>query len=184
MKNLITLLLCVFLVASVNAQGKKAKNEKAKNEKTETVAKVDDATITKNVKEKLATTGSLKDAAITVETKDGVVTLTGSVKTGQLKGVATNVTKSVEGVKSVDNKLSVEGSSNNADATLAKDVKDKLAATESLKDSKIDAEAKDGVVTLKGSTKTGQLKGVATNVVKSVKGVKKVENQLSVEGKK
>ncbi len=45
---------------------------------------------------------------INVETKDGVVKLTGAVKTGGLKGVATTVTKSVKGVKKVDNQLAVQ----------------------------------------------------------------------------
>jgi hyperosmotically inducible protein len=67
-----------------------------------------DAAITAAVKEKLARTPSLKDANLNAATKDGVVTLTGSLKTGGLKGVATNVAKSVKGVKKVDNQITVE----------------------------------------------------------------------------
>ena len=72
------------------------------------VAPVTDANITTAVKEKLSKTPSLKDANINVSTKDGVVTLTGMLKTGGLKGVATNVTKSVKGVRKVDNKITIE----------------------------------------------------------------------------
>jgi hyperosmotically inducible protein len=71
-------------------------------------APANDATITTAVKDKLSKTPSLKDANINVVTKDGVVTLTGMLKTGGLKGVATNVTKSVKGVKRVDNQITVE----------------------------------------------------------------------------
>jgi hyperosmotically inducible protein len=66
-----------------------------------------DAQITTAVKEKLARTPSLKDANLQASTKDGVVTLTGTLKTGGLKGVATNVAKSVKGVKRVDNQITV-----------------------------------------------------------------------------
>ena len=73
-----------------------------------TTATVDDATITANVKDKLSRTPSLKNSNINVSTKDGVVTLTGYLKNGGLKGVATNVTKSVKGVKKVDNQIKME----------------------------------------------------------------------------
>jgi len=73
-----------------------------------TTAPVDDASITAAVRAKLARTPSLKDTNINVVTRDGIVTLTGLLKTGGLKGVATNVTKSVKGVKKVDNQIAVE----------------------------------------------------------------------------
>ena len=76
--------------------------------KPKKAAPVDDATITAAVNEKLSKTASLKTATLSAATKDGVVTLTGSVKTGGLKGVATNVAKSVKGVKKVDNQITVE----------------------------------------------------------------------------
>ena len=72
------------------------------------VAPVTDANITAAVKDKLSKTPSLKDANINVSTKDGVVTLTGMLKNGGLKGVATNVTKSVRGVRKVDNQITIE----------------------------------------------------------------------------
>jgi osmotically-inducible protein OsmY len=72
------------------------------------VAPTSDANITAAVREKLSKTPSLKDANINVMTKDGVVTLTGVLKTGGLKGVATNVTKSVKGVRKVDNQITIE----------------------------------------------------------------------------
>lgn len=82
----------------------------AKTEKTPAVdcSKVDDATLTANVKDKLAKAPSLKDAAVNVETKGGVVTLTGTVKNASIKGVATRMAKGVACVKSVDNELAIE----------------------------------------------------------------------------
>jgi osmotically-inducible protein OsmY len=71
-------------------------------------SKMTDDQITAAVKDKLAKTPSLKDATINVATSAGVVTLTGKVKTGALKGVATNAAKRVPCVKKVDNKCETE----------------------------------------------------------------------------
>ena len=60
------------------------------------------------VRDKLAKTASLKDATINAATSGGVVTLTGKVKTGALKGLATNQAKRVACVKKVDNKMETE----------------------------------------------------------------------------
>jgi hyperosmotically inducible protein len=83
------------------------KAEKAKKAPAE-AAPVDDASLTTAVKEKIGKTPSLKDSEVNVAVKDGVVTLTGKVKTAGAKGVATNVAKSVKGVKKVDNQLAAE----------------------------------------------------------------------------
>lgn len=86
----------------------------AVQDKATTVAKdkatayVDDATLTADVKLKLTDLPSLKDADISVSTTEGVVSLTGTVKTKQAKGAATKAAKAVKGVKSVDNKLTIE----------------------------------------------------------------------------
>jgi hyperosmotically inducible periplasmic protein len=103
------LLLCVAMVgASFAAQNKNAKPPAKPAAPKAAPAPVDDGAITTAVKDKLAKTPSLKTATINVATNGGVVTLTGSVKTGGLKGVATNVAKSVKGVKKVDNQITVE----------------------------------------------------------------------------
>ncbi|HLG17730.1 MAG TPA: BON domain-containing protein [Blastocatellia bacterium] len=71
-------------------------------------SKVDDATITANVKEKLAKTASLKDFTIEVVTTGGEVTLTGKVKTSSNKGTATRSAKKVACVKKVINQITYE----------------------------------------------------------------------------
>lgn len=90
-----------------------AQNSNTKPAKKSTAAAVDCSTMTDDqinaaVKDKLAKTPSLKDATINAATSAGVVTLTGKVKTGQLKGVATNQAKRVSCVKKVDNKCETE----------------------------------------------------------------------------
>lgn len=117
MKKIATILI-VALAMSISvfgAQNKNAKPAKPANASAKAPAKpkaapapVDDASIAAAVKDKLSKTASLKNANLNAASKDGVVTLTGSVKTGGLKGVATNVAKSVKGVKKVDNQITVE----------------------------------------------------------------------------
>ncbi|MBP7231892.1 MAG: BON domain-containing protein [Syntrophaceae bacterium] len=70
----------------------------------------DDGSITAEIKAKIISTTSLKDAQIEVSTVDGAVSLTGTVKNKQAKGMATKIAKKVKGVKSVDNKITIEKS--------------------------------------------------------------------------
>jgi osmotically-inducible protein OsmY len=104
----------VFLLMSASAFAAQNSNTKpAKKSTAAQPAAVDCSTMTDDqinaaVKDKLAKTPSLKDAAIHSATSGGVVTLSGKVKTGQLKGVATNQAKRVACVKKVDNKCETE----------------------------------------------------------------------------
>jgi len=114
MKRLVMgLVLCLVMVSFAFGQNVKDVTSAVKDRATgvakeKAVAVVDDSAITADVKVKLATAPSLKDAKISVSTTGGVVTLAGAVKNKQVKGVATKMTKSVKGVKSVDNQLTIE----------------------------------------------------------------------------
>jgi osmotically-inducible protein OsmY len=111
MKNVVVALLSLLVVSSAFAvQSADTKAQAKQKASAVNCSTVDDLAITANVKEKLSKTASLKDAAINVETKSGVVTLTGRVKTGGLKGIATIQTKRVACVQKVDNQLAVEQS--------------------------------------------------------------------------
>jgi len=129
MKKLImSLILCLAVVSVAYAQGAKditgslkdsatgvakekaaaAGDRAAGMAKEKAAAYVDDSTITSEVKVRFADADSLKDANISVTTKNGVVNLTGTVKSKQAKGAATNIAKGVKGVKSVNNKLTIK----------------------------------------------------------------------------
>jgi len=68
------------------------------------------------------------------------------------------------------------------DAKITDDVKARLAAAPSLKDLTINVATSAGVVTLTGTAMKGTQKGTATRVAKAVACVKKVDNQMTVEG--
>lgn len=68
---------------------------------------IDDAWITTKIKTALLAEADLKAGSIQVETRQGVVTLTGKVPSAEHGKKATTVARGIEGVKDVDNKLSV-----------------------------------------------------------------------------
>jgi len=107
MKKLI--LGVIFCIAMVSiAYGQEVKDRATSVAKEQATVVADDTAITAEVKVKLSKAASLKNANIEVSTTEGVVTLTGTVKSKQAKGAATKIAKAVKGVKSVGNKLTIE----------------------------------------------------------------------------
>ena len=68
---------------------------------------VDDAMVTARVKKAIYNEPSLKVSEVSVTTEDGVVSLSGMVKTRAERSKATDVARKVEGVKRVKNELKV-----------------------------------------------------------------------------
>jgi hyperosmotically inducible protein len=66
---------------------------------------VEDTTLTAKVKAALLATDGIQATDITVETKQGIVILTGKVGDATQARRAAEIAQSVEGVKSVDNRL-------------------------------------------------------------------------------
>jgi hyperosmotically inducible protein len=75
---------------------------------------ITDTKITAKVKRALHKDEATKGADIHVSTSAGVVTLNGSVASRDAAAKAENLAQSTEGVKSVDNKLAVSGSSSSS----------------------------------------------------------------------
>lgn len=71
---------------------------------------IDDATITTKVKTQLLLSEDTSGTAISVETFKGIVQLSGFVKSDQEKRRAEEIAGSIDGVKRVENKISIRGS--------------------------------------------------------------------------
>jgi hyperosmotically inducible periplasmic protein len=71
---------------------------------------VDDTTISTKVKSKLLVDEDASGLAINVETFKGVVQLSGFVKSEEEKQRAEEIAEGVDGVKRVENRISVRGS--------------------------------------------------------------------------
>jgi osmotically-inducible protein OsmY len=91
---------------------KNVKNEmtvaKGVKEKRTTGDKIDDSSITAQVKMSLLYHRSTSGLKTKVVTKDGVVTLSGTAKNAAEKDLATKYAKNVNGVKSVENLMTIE----------------------------------------------------------------------------
>jgi osmotically-inducible protein OsmY len=117
---------------------------------------------------------------INVDTWAGVVTLFGIVPSQQAKAAAEADARKVSGVKGVENELQVVASTKQAagqvrDEELDREVK-KVLDTPAFKG--ISIEVKNGVVRMTGNTPTGARRLEAAVAVRSVPGVRAVENDL------
>ena len=122
------------------------------------------------VSEELLSDPKLASASIAVAADDGVIALRGTVETLRQKLEAQRAAERVHGVKKVDNDLEVRliGRKGREDAELRADVLQALML-DSLVPSTIDAQVRDGFVTLKGIAdyqfQRDEAERVATNIV-------------------
>lgn len=143
-------------------------------------AAIDDTAITAQVRSKLNGTDRLKDSSIRIETTNGVVTLRGSVEDGQAKDQAKQIAQKVDGVKSVDNQLSVTGgrlaNSEQAvsDSWITTKVKSRLVGNDPKQAFKVNVTTDNGVVTLKGTLGDESDVQRVTRIAREVEGVKSV----------
>ncbi|MCF8130399.1 MAG: BON domain-containing protein [Deltaproteobacteria bacterium] len=116
---------------------------------------------------------------IDVSTKAGVVTLTGRVYHILEKERAGKLAATLKGVRRVDNRIEVVPR-NRKDAEILADVEEAFLVDAVAESWEITPSVTDQVVTLTGEVTTRQEKKVAERVAKGVKGVKAVNNQLTV----
>ena len=125
-----------------------------------------------------------------VTTKEGIVTLHGDVASQAEKDLTTEYVKDVEGVKDVNNEMTVSKASGKThrtagekidDASITALVKMSLLYHRSTSALNTKVETKRGVVILSGKAgNTAELK-LATKYANDVNGVKDVKNRMSVE---
>ena len=160
---------------------------------------VDDSGITTKVKSKLAADTRTSAIKISVETTNGVVALTGTVPTETEKSAAETIAKSTEGVKSVDNRITVNPHSTGVTSADEKAGEAARAAGDATGDAGITAKIKakfiaagiigtnvdtvNGAVTLKGHVDDAKEKAQAEMLAKQTEGVKSVKNELAIEKK-
>ena len=137
----------------------------------------DEVTLASAVKMKIAAGSPALANAVTVSAKDGVVTLTGAVDSDAIKSKVEQDAKSVEGVKSVVNNLTVKPPITfSEDSALKNEVMANLARK---KITGVTVEVVNGEVTLKGTIERANLQNamMAANDAKP----KKVNNQMTIK---
>jgi osmotically-inducible protein OsmY len=125
-----------------------------------------------------------------VTTKDGVVTLQGEADNQAQKDLTTEYAKDVEGVKDVNNEMTVAKTAKKTsrtmgdkidDASVTAQVKSALLFHRSTSAFNTSVTTKNGVVTLTGKAKNAAEKELVNKIVDDVKGVKSVKNRMTIE---
>src|SRR5450830_1427502 len=124
---------------------------------------------------------------IKVSVSGETATLTGEVAKSPSQGLAEQVALSVEGIKKVDNKVTVKeaagpaaaGEASVKNVALEMKVKGILLTEIGTNALKIEVEVVDGVVSLRGKLDNPESSKAAITKTRSIKGVKKVVNLLN-----
>jgi hyperosmotically inducible protein len=157
--------------------------------KGESPAKNSDAWLTTKVKTTLLFHRSVSAGTTEVYVKDGIVTLRGDASSQAQKELTTEYAKDVEGVKDVNNEMSVSKSSEKTrtigekidDASITAQVKMTLLYHRSTSALHTKVETKNGVVTLSGKASNAAALDLASKLAGDVNGVIDVRNQMAIE---
>ena len=121
------------------------------------------------------------------EIHNGNVILTGKVDNSIDKKLAEELVIGIDGVKDVDNKLTIVNQNkeddNNwglVDTKIATVVKTKFLFDSDIHGTDIDVDVENGIVTLSGQVKSDTEEDLVVNTAENVTDVKKVVNQLKV----
>ena len=152
-----------------------------------------DAWVRDNVVSTLLFHRSVSPTTTQINVKDGVVTLKGEAASEAQKDLTTEYAMDVEGVKDVENEMTVAKDQEKAndskqtiseavdDASITTQVKMTLLYHRSTSGLKTKVETQDGVVTLTGEAKNAAEANLATKLAADVNGVKEVKNQMSIK---
>jgi hyperosmotically inducible protein len=148
-----------------------------------------DAWLKMKVKTILFLHRSLRDSKTEVNVNDGIVTLQGEAASQSQKELTTEYAKDVEGVKDVNNEMTVTKPPKKTqtagekidDASITAQVKMSLLYHRSTSALNTKVETKRGVVTLYGKASNAAEKDLAAKLAKDVNGVKDVKNRMTIE---
>lgn len=143
--------------------------------------------------------GNLDSFDINTDVKNGNVVLTGKVENSVDKKLAEELVANIDGVTSVDNKLTVvsdkdmdgdmsddmedtvdEGTSELTDAKIATVIKTRLLMDTDISGFDIDVDVENGVVMLTGDVDSDAERDLAVEIAKNASDVKDVKNDLRV----
>jgi osmotically-inducible protein OsmY len=125
-----------------------------------------------------------------VAVKDGIVTLRGDAASQAQKELTTEYAKDVEGVKDVNNEMTVSKISETTmarvigkidDASITAQIKMTLLFRRSTSALSTKVETNDGMVTMYGKANNAAEKDLITKLVNDVNGVKSVNNRMTIE---
>ncbi len=147
---------------------------------------IDDSVVTARVKAALLADDVVHSFEFKVETRKGEVQLSGFVSNQPQIDRAVEVTRAVAGVKSIENNLVLKGAPTTLgnevdDDIVTAQVKAALFADADVKSRDIAVKTRKGVVQLSGFVNNPGQIDRALEVTRGVKGVKSVDNQMSIK---
>jgi len=157
-------------------------------DKADVTTPMNDTWLTAKTKIALAADGRVKGRQIDVETAKGQVMLRGKVDSDSAKQAAEDITKMLDGVKTVKNDLEVVAPStreatDDKDDAITTRVKEHIAMDSQLKTADIAVQTNAGIVSLTGEVKDIMTSANASWTTRQVPGVKSVKNDLTVKEK-
>jgi hyperosmotically inducible periplasmic protein len=153
-------------------------------------AESSDTWISMKVKAALLYRRDVSGTKTEVYVKDGVVTLKGVAASQAQKVLTTEYAKDIDGVKGVENEITVSTSLETRgettgekidDASITAQVKGSLLSHRSTSILKTKVTTNDGVVTVSGQAKNEAEKALVTKLVTDINGVQSVVNNMSIE---
>ena len=123
--------------------------------------------------------GSSSDIAVGV--KDGVVTLSGFVRSYWDKDAAEKAAKRVYGVRGIANDIEVKPTTARTDPEIAREAIQELESHVSIPSDKIKVTVEKGWVTLEGAVEWQYQKSLAESAVKKLRGVVGVTNNITLK---
>nr|WP_136250459.1 BON domain-containing protein [Ningiella ruwaisensis] len=135
--------------------------------------------------------GNLDSFDINTDVKDGVVILTGKVDNEVDKELASELLLGIDGVKSVENQLTVMNEdeedsdvmSGFTDAKIATVIKSRLLFDSEVSGTDIDVSVEDQIVMLRGTVDSDAAKDLAMTIAQNTDDVKDVKSEISVKSK-
>jgi hyperosmotically inducible protein len=183
------LVLAVSVTGVLSFTGCNKTQENANKPATGTTVgtEIDDSIITTKVKSKLLADQDIKGFDLKVETHKGDVLLSGFVDNQAQIDHAIMITRSVEGVKNVDNKVSLKSNAATTmgvkvdDSIVTSKVKSSLLADPDIKSLDIAVVTNNGEVQLSGFVNNQTQIDHAIDIARRTEGVHNVINELRVK---
>lgn len=184
--RLLVLIVSVTGVLSFAGCGKTQEDASKSATGTTVGTEIDDSIITAKVKSKLLADQDIKGFDFKVETHKGDVQLSGFVDNQAQIDHAIMITRSVEGVKNVDNKVSLKSGATTTgvkvdDSIVTSKVKSSLLADPDIKSLDIAVVTNNGEVQLSGFVNNQTQIDRAIDVARRTEGVHNVINELRVK---
>lgn len=147
---------------------------------------VDDSLLTTRVKAALLDNTDIKSLDLKVETRKGEVMLSGFVDNPAQIEHAMTIVRTVPGVVSVSNGVSLKGAPTTIgtkidDAVITAQIKAALITDDAIKSADIAAVTRDGIVQLSGFVNNQSQVDRALAVTGSIKGVVRINNEMRIK---